>query len=81
MLTELGKKRLTEILVNTFGKTTFSEAELTKEFWNELYIQGNDFFCNDDGCVDLDFFWSASVKEWIVQDKKEWLKAHKTTIE
>lgn len=81
MLNELGKKRLTEILLTTFGKTTFSEDELTEKFWSDLYINSNNFFQSQAGAIDLDFFWSDDVRSWILEDKTDWLAGHRIVIE
>lgn len=81
MLNEFGKKRLTEILLTTFGKATFSEDELTEKFWSDLYISSNDFFQSREGAVDLDYFWSDDVRRWILEDKTDWLAGHRIVIE
>ena len=81
MLNELGEKRLTEILLSTFGKACFNQDELTDAFWVDLYITGNELFRDENGLVNLDFFWSQDFKEWILADKTEWLKGHRVTID
>lgn len=76
MLNELGKKELTKILIRTFGKDTFVESELTDSFYSDLYNSGSDFFRNGGDCVNLDFFWSDDVRDWILADKTAWLRNH-----
>ena len=53
------KKRLVEI----FGKDTFTEDELTAEFYTELRISCNDFFSTEEGIFSLDDFWSEKVRD------------------
>ena len=53
------KKRLME----TFGKDTFTEEELTKDFFTKLRISCGDLFSSDDGAFDLNTFWSDRVKD------------------
>lgn len=69
MLNELGRTELSKLLHRTFGKDTFTEDELTKDFYTNLYIGSGDFFKTEDGCMDLDFFWSEDVREYLLEDK------------
>ena len=52
-------------LMNTFGKTTFTEEELTKDFYTELYISCADCFKGKNG-INLDQFWSPQLREWLL---------------
>jgi len=75
-------KKLNEV----FGKDTFTEDELTKEFYVDLYIKCNEFFQTDDGYVNLDWFWSDDIKKFLIstkpliESKDEYEKAKKDCI-
>lgn len=75
-------KKLTEV----FGKDTFTENELTKEFYVDLYIKCNEFFQTDDGYIDLDWFWSDAIKKFLIstkpliESKDEYEKARQNCI-
>lgn len=56
-------------LIEVFGKDTFTEDELTKEFYVDLSIKCHDFFQTDDGYVDLDWFWSDAIKKFLISTK------------
>ena len=53
------KKRLVE----AFGKDTFTEDELTQDFYTKLRISCGDVFTSEDGIFDLDAFFSNQVKD------------------
>ena len=53
------KKRL----VDVFGKDTFTEEELTRDFYTKLRISCGDVFTSEDGIFDLDTFFSNQVKD------------------
>ena len=59
-----------ERVVSIFGKNTFTEDELTKEFYTRLYIECGDLFRNDDGCINLDLFWNEELRDWLLKKKK-----------
>lgn len=62
-------RRFSKKLIEVFGKDTFMEEELTKEFYVELKIKCSEFFVTDDDCFDLDLFWSEEIKEWLLSPK------------
>lgn len=53
-------------LIEVFGKATFDEDELTQEFYTDLRIGLSDYFRTPDGLVDLDYFWSPVLREWLL---------------
>lgn len=67
---EIWKDNLSKKLVEVFGKDTFNEDELEKEFWVELKIRCGDFFKTADGSFDMDLFWSDKFREWLISSKK-----------
>ena len=69
MIKESAKAYLSFRLIEEFGKDIFKENELTAEFWTDLYIKCNDFFRLPDGGVDLDFFHSKDLYQWLVSEK------------
>ena len=58
-----------EKVIMIFGKNTFTEDELTKEFYTELYIGCNEFFRTEEGLVNLDWFWHEELREWLLTKK------------
>lgn len=60
---------LSEELNKLFGKNTFSEDELTGEFYTELMIKCSSWFTTENGCTDLDLFWSDEFRNWLLSDK------------
>ena len=64
------KKQLSQKLIEAYGKDTFSESEITKEFWEELRIKCGDFFKTEDGSFDANLFWSENFKEWLLAEKQ-----------
>ena len=57
-------------LVDVFGKDTFTEDELTKEFYVELKIQCGSFFETEyNALVDMDWFWSEQIKDFLMTPK------------
>lgn len=81
MLIDSEKEKLTLLLSRTFGKTEFNEEEFTRKFWSELRIRSDDFFLTEDGCFDVDFFWSDEVRDWILADKQAWINEHNLSAE
>ncbi len=67
MIIESAKSYLASRLRDEFGKDTFSEDELTEDFWVELYIRCSDIFKTPDGYVDLDFFWSEELRQFLLR--------------
>lgn len=58
-------------LIKKFGKDTFSEMELTKDFYVEIKISFSNFFMSENDVFDLDLFWSEELKLWLLsKDKK-----------
>ena len=74
MLTKLPddawKKQLSQKLIEVFGKDTFAESEITKEFWEDLRIKCGDYFKTEDGAFDANLFWSENFKEWLLAEKQ-----------
>ena len=66
---DLWWKNFSERVVMLFGKNSFTEDELTKDFYTELYIGCNEFFCTEDGSVNLDWFWHEELREWLLAEK------------
>lgn len=62
-------KKFSEKLRLVFGKDTFTEEELDKEFYTALYISCNKFFDTDDNTMDLSLFWSENVKNFLLEPK------------
>lgn len=57
-------------LVDVFGKDTFNEDELTKEFYVELKIQCGSFFETEyNAAVNMDLFWSDQFKDFLMTPK------------
>lgn len=56
-------------LIEVFGKDTFVEEELDKEFWVKLKISCGEFFRTAEGAFNQDTFTSDSFKEWLMQEK------------
>ena len=67
--TEDGIKKFSEKLRLVFGKDSFIEEEMDKEFYTTLYISCNEFFRNDDNTTNLDLFWSESVRSFLLEPK------------
>lgn len=67
--TEDGIKKFSEKLRLVFGKDTFTEEEMDKEFYTTLYISCNEFFRSDNKLMDLDLFWSESVRSYLLEPK------------
>ena len=63
------KNALSYRLKEMFGKDTFTEEELTKEFYIDFRIKCGDFFTTEDGCFNMDLFWSENLKEWLTTPK------------
>lgn len=63
------EKELSERLKILFGKDSFSEEELTKEFYVDLKIKCGDLFKVSDECFDQDLFWSDGLKQWLISNK------------
>lgn len=63
------KAALSEKLIKVFGKDTFTEAELTKDFYVDFRIKCGEFFMTEDGSVDMDLFWSDGLKKWLMSQK------------
>jgi hypothetical protein len=63
------QKLLSDKLKETFGKDTFTEDELTKEFYEELLIRCGRFFQTADGAVNMNAFWSEGFREWLLKEK------------
>lgn len=63
------KAALSKRLIEVFGKDTFTEAELTKDFYVDFNIKCNEFFRTEDGGVDMDLFWSEGLKKWLLSQK------------
>ncbi len=61
--------KLSEKLIAVFGKDTFSEDELNKEFYVEFYISCNEFFRNEEGIVNHEDIWNKKLKEWLMKEK------------
>ena len=61
--------RFSEKVTEIFGKNTFTEAELTEEFYTILYIGCGDFFRTENGCINLDWFWHEELREWLLAEK------------
>ncbi len=66
---QIRKKLLAKKLKVLFGKDTFTEAELTKEFYTKLRIQCNEFFNDSDGVFSKDLFISESFRDWLLKEK------------
>ena len=56
-------------LIEVFGKNTFSEEELEKDFWVELKIRCGEFFRTEDGAFNQNQFISDELREWLMQEK------------
>ena len=56
-------------LIEIFGKDTFVEEELDKDFWVRLKISCGEFFRTAEGAFNQDIFTSDSFKEWLMQEK------------
>lgn len=69
MIKESAKEYISSRLIEEFGKDTFDENELTAEFWTDLYVRCADLFRISDGRVDLDFFWSEDLQQWLLSKK------------
>lgn len=67
-MANLDLKEFSHILYEVFGKDTFLEEELTKEFWETLCIRCNDFF-KKNGRINLDRIQSQDMKDWLVTPK------------
>ena len=62
-------KVLSEKLKETFGKDTFTEDELTKDFYTELKVCCGEFFQTNDGTFDMEAFWSEGFRDWLLKEK------------
>lgn len=62
---------LSKKLIEIFGKDTFREEELEKNFWTELKIRCGEFFRTEDGTFKQDLFTSEGLREWLMQEKTE----------
>lgn len=63
------KMLLARKLKERFGKDTFTEAELTKEFNTELLIRCGEFFNDRDGGFMQDIFMSENFRDWLLKEK------------
>jgi hypothetical protein len=63
------KMLLARKLKERFGKDTFTEDELTKEFYTELRIQCGEFFNDSDGVFMHDLFLSDNFRDWLLKEK------------
>lgn len=63
------KMLLARKLKERFGKDTFTEDELTKEFYTELRIQCGEFFNDSDGVFMQDLFMSDNFRDWLLKEK------------
>ena len=52
-------KTIRERLREEFGKDTFTEEELTREFWADYLIASGAWFKEDDGSTNMDAFWRS----------------------
>jgi NTP pyrophosphatase (non-canonical NTP hydrolase) len=68
------REELAAKLVEVFGKDTFTEEELTKDFYVELKIKCGDFLKTEDGSFDDDLMWSDRFKKWLMEPKSESLE-------
>ncbi len=66
-----GIKAFSESLKSVFGKDTFTEDELTQEFYTTLYISCDEFFRTDDNAINLELFWSENVKHYLLEPKED----------
>lgn len=58
-------------LTDVFGKDSFTENEMTREFYAELKIRCGSFFeTSYNAAVDMDMFWSDEVKEYLMSPKQ-----------
>lgn len=58
-------------LTDVFGKDTFTEDEMTREFYVELNIRCHCFFETPyNALMDLDMFWSEEVKAYLMRPKQ-----------
>ena len=62
-------KRFSEKVTESFGKNTFTEEELTEEFYSLLYISCGDFFRTEDGFININWFWNEELREWLLTKK------------
>lgn len=58
-------------LIEFFGKDTFREEELEKDFWTELRIRCGEFFRTEGGAFNQNLFTSDELREWLMQEKTE----------
>ena len=58
-------------LIEVFGKDTFREEELVKDFWAELRISCGEFFRTENGAFNQERFTSDGLREWLVKEKAE----------
>ena len=65
------QKGFSQKLIEVFGKDTFGEKELGKDFWMELRTGCGEFFRTEDGAFNQDLFASDGIKEWLIQEKTE----------
>lgn len=63
------KAALSKKLIEAFGKDTFTEADLTKDFYFDFNIKYNEFFRTEDGGINMDMFWSNELKKWLLSQK------------
>ncbi|SEL35831.1 hypothetical protein [Ruminococcus albus] len=57
-------------LVDVFGKDTFTEDEMTKEFYVDLKIRCGSFFETEyNAAVNMDMFWSEQLKDYLMTPK------------
>ena len=63
-------KNFSDQLIEVFGKNTFTEEELTKDFYTSLHIFCGNCFETPEGLVDLDWFWHEDVRNWLLAPNK-----------
>ena len=62
-------ENFSERVIMIFGKNTFTEDELTNEFYTELYMGSNEFFRTEQGLANMDWFWHEELREWLLAKK------------
>lgn len=60
-------KALSQRMIEVFGKDSFTEDELTKDFYVDLMIKCGSFFEKENGVTDLDLFWADDLREWLLK--------------
>ena len=65
------ERAFSHLLVEVFGKNSFSEEEMTSDFFAHLYCSCGDFFKTEDGYISLDLFRSEEIRQWLCSQKDE----------